>query len=252
MSNIEQNLTTEPQTELQFDRFLNYSFHELRTPLTVIYSYAQIATDKLPEGKEFDRLRRIMGQMLDQSEEMVAMLEEFLEASRLQAHKLRLDLAEIDMHELCQQTLVHLSQDQQARVELKLPASNLQMTLQADGTRLETCLAILLDLGLKITEPPNSVILELKRPDLATAHPNREFVINIIIPGVEVPAAELPYIFEFYLPLYHNYSKLKAGKSGVGLFIARGIVEAHGGTLNYEPDLPGFQIKLKTSTSSQV
>ncbi len=237
MSETVQILSTQPQSE-DADRFLNYSFHELRTPLTVIYSCAQLAFDKLPAGTDFDRLRRIMRQMLDQSEEMVEMLEEFLEASRLQAGKIELDATEIEMRELCQQTLAHLSEAQQQRVELELPAEEKHLILQADGTRLEAIIFTLLDLGLKSTPPTTHIKLALDNWSAGM------FVISVVMPGLIISEAEQNQMFEANFIPDNTYSKLKAGKSGVGLYIARGIMQAHGGTLEYDPTQTTFQIKL--------
>ena len=226
-----------PQSE-DFDRFLNYSFHELRTPLTVIYSCAQLAFDRLPVGTDFDRLRRVIRQMLDQSEEMVEMLEEFLEASRLQAGKVELDATEIEMRELCQQTLAHLSEANQQRIELELPSEENQLILQADGTRLETTIFTLLDLGLKSTPATNSIKLVLDNRIAGM------FAINVVMPGLVISEAEQNQMFEANFIPDNTYSKLKAGKSGVGLYIARGIMQAHGGTLEYDAVHTTFQIKL--------
>jgi len=229
----------QPESE-NSDRFLNYTFHELRTPLTVIYSCAQLAFDKLPAGTDFDRLRRIMRQMLDQSEEMVEMLEEFLEASRLQAGKIELDATEIEMRELCQQTLAHLSEAQQQRVELELPSEEGHLILQADGTRLEATIFILLDLGLRSTAATTPIKLALDNQKAGV------FAINVIMPGLVISEAEQSQMFEVNFIPDNTYSKLKAGKSGVGLYIARGIMQAHGGTLEYDPAQTTFQIKLPT------
>lgn len=236
MLTMDEMVPAQPQSE-QLDLFLNYSFHELRTPLTVVYSCAQLLSDKLPDSPEFSRLRRIVAQMLDQSEEMVAMLEEFLEASRLRAKKMQLDLSEIELGELCQQTLSHLTEAQQARIRIEEPTE--RMTLQGDGTRLELSLAMVLSLAVKATPTDNLVDLRLNRND------QDGFLIDILTPGLQISDEEREKLFDFNFPLQFGYSDLRAGRSGVGLFIAQGIIEAHGGSLEFDPNLPGFKIKLK-------
>jgi signal transduction histidine kinase len=240
-SETEPNLSSSAKlTSEKSDHFLNYSFHELRTPLTVIYTYAQLAADKLPAGEDFTPLRKIIRQMLEQSEELEEMLEEFLEASRLQTRQVELDLVELDLRESCQQTLANLKKGQQQRVILNMPAGSQPCLVRSDGSRLELALTLLLELGLKVAELEP---LSLTLIEQAHSEPS-SFLISLIIPGLEIAQAEHEEIFKVNFVPERPYTSLKSGRSGVGLYIAYSIIIAHGGSLAYNPVLPGFELKL--------
>jgi len=103
--------TTNPQAEDSLrEQFFSYIFHELRTPLTVIHSYAQILAAKLPGTPEFNSQRRISEQMINQGDEMVDMIEELLEASRIPLGRLNLDLAEINFQEFLENLVERLAE----------------------------------------------------------------------------------------------------------------------------------------------
>ncbi len=234
------------QEDLLRERFFSYIFHELRTPLTVIHSYAQILHSRLPSGPEFDKQRRVSEQIVSQGDELVEMLEELLEATRIPLGRLNLDLVEYDLGELMEALLEHLTPAERERVVWTRPDQALPVL--AEGPRLERALAAVLEFSLGVTT--ERIELALQIDPLAG-----RLSLFVPTPGWVLPTADNADLFDMYRPLNQNRSGLlnypKAGNLDISLFVARGVIEGHKGTLTYglEP-LPGFTIILPLAAYS--
>ena len=233
------NMPGSDEQDLLRDRFLSYIFHELRTPLTVIHSYAQILQTRLPATPEFSSQRRISDQMIVQGDEVVEMIEELLEASRITLGRLDLDLIEYDFVELLEGLIEHLPTTTQERISWQTPSHTIRV--MAEGPRLERALGAVLNfvllvcqtakLELSFDQPPLSPIVRL------------DFATDNWQPSSE----EIEALFDLYRPVRHEqltHSTLKAGNLDISLFVARGLIEGHQGKLAYEPTLPGFVVRL--------
>lgn len=232
----------EDNEQLLPERFLSYVFHELRTPLTVVHSYAQIGLDKLPPEPQFDKLRQIMGRMISQGEETVEMIEEMLEASRIPLGHLNLDQTEIEFAQLIDDTVEHLPDALQSNFNFAHPAE--PAIVMVDPPRIDRVFTTLIKFVLeeqaartksaqinlsyqRLTPGANSLRIELQTPDLILTE------------------AEQENLFDLYRPVRQKSTfHSKAGWLDIGLYVSRGIIEAHGGKLDYAANLPGFIIDL--------
>ncbi len=232
----------EDVTSLLSERFLSYVFHELRTPLTVVHSYAQIAFDKLPASPEFDNLRRIMGRMINQGEETVEMIEELLEAMRIPLNHLNLDPAEIELKQLIETTLEHLSDENRSGVQVSLIEQSLH--IRVDQPRLERALITLINFIFD-TQKSSDNSPQLLLSCYQNLENNR-LILQLKSPGLQVSEEEQAFLFDLYRPIHREIlnTDTKAGPLDIGLYVAHGIIAAHAGSLRYQSDLPGFVIEL--------
>lgn len=226
-----------PSEDSLREQFFSYIFHELRTPLTVIHSYAQILTTKLPTTPEFNSHRRISEQMVSQGDEMVDMIEELLEASRIPLGRLNLDLAELNLQELLESVIERLKETEKKEIDWPLPAQ--PFNVLADGPRLERALKAVLNFVLQGNEKA-----EIRLEEDQTGGRVR---LIFPTPGLQLNSQQATELFDLYRPLRQPpyQSELpKAGSLDISLYVARGLVEGHGGTLEYSHDLPGFILTL--------
>jgi K+-sensing histidine kinase KdpD len=220
------------------EQFFSYIFHELRTPLTVIHSYAQILNTKLPQTPEFNSQRRISEQMVIQGDEMVDMIEELLEASRIPLGRLNLDLVEQNLQELLEGLVERLKEGESKEINWQAPAQT--CTVLADGARLERALKAVLNFTLQTGEKAEILLEE----DPAASQ------VKLLIPvsGLKLTPAQVEGLFDLYRPVRvespYQSAIPKAGGLDISLYVARGLVEGHGGTLNYSQELPGFIMTL--------
>ena len=231
-----------PQAEDSLrEQFFSYIFHELRTPLTVIHSYAQILAAKLPNLPEFNSQRRISEQMINQGDEMVEMIEELLEASRIPLGRLNLDLAEINLQELLESLVERLSEVEGKEIVWQTPGQ--PFTVLADGPRLERALKAVLTFVLQAND-----IAEIR---VELEEPNKRVRLLMPSPEPALTPEQVKVLFDLYRPILREQPLQlevpKAGSLDISLYVARGLVEGHGGTLDYSEGLPGFIMVLPVS-----
>ncbi len=233
---------TQPRTQSEEDslreQFFSYIFHELRTPLTVVHSYAQILITKLPQTPEFNNQRRISELMVTQGDEMVDMIEELLEASRIPLGRLNLDLVERNLQELLESLVERLKEVEGKEINWQTPSRS--FTVLADGLRLERALKSVLNFILQVNEKAE---IRLEEDMVAS-----QVRLLIPAPGLQLSPEQAAELFDLYRPIRREQpfqSDLpKAGSLDISLYVARGLVEGHGGKLDYSEELPGFVLTL--------
>jgi signal transduction histidine kinase len=232
---------------LFLEAYLNYAFHELATPLTVLYSYAQLVEDNLPEDAGLDSIRRFVSKIVQQGDRTVDMLNEFLEATRLLCGTMKLDRITMPPLNLFTQIFEERWANQLEAVTIEIGENVAKTNLRLDAPRMKQAFDYLIDFvihsQLEYGAVPSDKIyghLKLTVDDF--------FRVTIHIPELILDELKQTYLFDFYRPLRTDEQgslvQPKAGRSGMGLFIAHGIVKLHGGELAYNSDLPGFLLQL--------
>jgi len=197
--------------------------HELRTPLTVIAGYIEAMQDGVLAATP-DRLAVIYGE-IERLQHLVGDLRTLAQAD---TGELQLDRQPLSVDELLQS--VHAAFEHQAQlkaVTLSLEVADGLPLVDGDEVRLGQVLGNLLSNALRYTPPGGSVTLR------AEAAPDRQVRLSVQDTGPGIAPADLPHIFErFYRA--DPARAAEAGESGLGLAIARTLVDAHGGRLMAE------------------
>lgn len=207
--------------ERQKDEFLSIASHELKTPLTTLKILTQLTHRRLSraglaEAEQTARMERAIGRM-------ERLVNDLLDASRIESGKLALDRAPTDLAALCRQ----IAEEQHAAtgrtIELDLPTHPVEAV--ADGERIGQVLTNLLSNALKYSPAASSVSLQL------VVHGDQARVC-VRDAGQGIPAEALPHLFErFYrVPGVQVQSGSGVGL-GLGLYISRDIVARHGGRM---------------------
>ncbi|MGQ9683797.1 MAG: PAS domain-containing sensor histidine kinase [Anaerolineae bacterium] len=204
------------------DEFVRVAAHELKTPVTIMKGYAQTL---LRSGAEEPQPQRRMLQAIDRGADRIArIIEDLLDISRLQAGPLELAEERIDLPALVAEAV--------ERTALRSPRHNLRVVrsepaaVQGDRERLSEVLESLLDNAVKYSPEGGDV-------DVALAVQDGEAVISVRDWGVGIPAERQTRIFErFYRA--HAGTPYDFGGMGVGLYIAREVVQRHGGRMWFE------------------
>jgi PAS domain S-box-containing protein len=189
--------------------------HDLRQPVTTISAYGSLLTR---HGDPTVRTRA--GHILASARRLDRMIADLLDFSRLEAHRLSLDLQAVEipplLRELAERTAVE-ARDRDVRVEAPdgLPA------VRADPARLEQVIANLLSNAVKYGFSGTPIRLSAR-----TAGEFVEIAVENRGPGI--PEEELPRLFQKFR---RSRRLSRVAGIGLGLYIARGIVEAHGGRI---------------------
>jgi heavy metal sensor kinase len=207
----------------QIRQFSADASHELQTPLTILQGELEVA---LRAPRTPDEYRRVLTSALEESGRIARLVEGLLLLSRADAGALRMDHQPVDLAylvaEVCEQSQV-LANARGVTLELG-PLT--PMTIQGDHQHLRRLLLNLVDNGLKYTLAGGHVTLALHQ-DGAWA------VLRVADTGIGLAPEEQERIFQRFYRAPAAVSRGEEG-SGLGLCIARSIVEAHGGYVQVE------------------
>ncbi len=200
------------------DEFVALVSHELRAPLTNINASTELLLMKEPVGGARDKLE-IIGQ---EAQRLTRLVQGVLDVSRIQAGRFELRPAPTAPDELCRRALAALGADS-ARVTVDILPETPDAL--ADFDRVVEVIVNLLENAVKYSWPESRIDLAVG-PDVDGTRVR----FRVADHGVGVPAAELDMIFDRFHRVERGDARETYGH-GLGLYIARGIVEAHGGRI---------------------
>jgi signal transduction histidine kinase len=220
------------------DDFLAMAAHELRTPLTSLRTSCE-RLSTLPVVLADADLNAVVERIMRQSRRLTRLVNRMLDASTEEQRLPFIVPEQVDLVPLVRETVEELAATRRdARLELSLPPS---LIGQWDGDRLRQVVGNLVENALKYGgDAPIRIAL--------AADPARaQAVLTVSDRGIGIDAAVVPRLFE---PYQRGVSGRGYGGLGLGLFIARQIVNAHGGSIDVHSE-PGagseFTVRLPLS-----
>ncbi|WP_437971183.1 HAMP domain-containing sensor histidine kinase [Sorangium sp. So ce260] len=213
----------ERQREAQF-AFLGGVAHDLRNPLSALkVSVSLLNLGGPPPDPRVHRTMAIVGRQVDRLERMVG---DLLDASQIEACKLELRIEERDLRELAQEAVeLYRPVSPEHPIELSLPAA--PVLVRCDATRIEQVLNNLLSNALKYSPAGGQV-------DVAVHLGEGGAEIAVRDRGVGIHPTDLAHLFEPFRRLKASAGAIPG--TGLGLAVAKRIVEAHGGRLLVESE----------------
>jgi len=200
--------------------FVSNVSHELRTPLTAV----KLMVETLQSGVDQTAREQFLRSMADETERMIALVEDLLDLARLESGKLELRLSEVDVADLCRQAVqAQRARAQSGQIDLVCSTSEERLVIAADRDKLYQVVINLLDNALRHTPPEGTVTLRATRE-------NGELAIEVADTGTGIPSSALPHIFERFFVVDPARTRGHSG-TGLGLAIVKHIIEAHGGTI---------------------
>lgn len=219
------DITPLHELQTQRDTYLHTISHDLRSPLTVIQGHAQLLELALKSAENWSDLRLHLDTILQGCARMDAMIEDLVDLARLEGGKLVLEEAPVQLRPFIADLLrrSEMVVDPQ-RVCTDSPAE--LPAAKADPGRLERILINLLSNAAKYSDPRQPVEITIEQEE-------QMLRISISDRGQGIAAEDLPHIFDRY---YRGKATSKSGV-GLGLYITRMLVEAHGGAIGAESEL---------------
>ena len=203
----------------QQQRFTADAAHELRTPLTVLLTQVQTALARERSAEEY---RDTLESCQRSAQRMRRLLEDLLQLARLDAREEPVPSESFDAAHIASECLEHLKpMAVEQGITLQLDA--VPASIRGDAGRMAQVITNLLTNAIQHTPPGGIVSLRTGRDPTAA-------FIEVSDTGQGIAAKDLPHIFErFYRADKARTSS--AGRTGLGLSIAKAIVEAHGGQI---------------------
>ena len=227
------------------DEFLSSVSHELRTPLTAIIGYTQLIRKRFQNDPAQSQTYQQMQVIWTQAERLHRLIETILDISRIERGQLQLQVEELHLRELLDAVVERIQGAARTTLTFDVDVAADLCPLRGDRIRLEQVFAHLLSNAAKYS-PADGIV----RASVQQA--GQQVVIEISDQGPGVRTMEAPRLFERYYQADTPVNR--AGGLGLGLYVTRAIVEAHGGTVAVE-SVPGagalFRVTLPCETSRQ-
>jgi PAS domain S-box-containing protein len=226
------------------DEFLATLAHELRNPLAPLRTALEIMKLSGDDPKSFETVRELMERQLSQ---MVRLIDELMDVSRISRNKIQLRLNRVDLAEVIEssiETSRPLIDASGHELTVTLPPQPIH--LHADFTRLAQVFSNLLNNASKYTEHGGKISVCAQRQ-------GSDAVVSVRDNGVGIPAHQLSRIFEMFSQVDQSLARSQGGL-GIGLTLVRRLTELHGGGVEAHSAGPGtgseFIVRLPIALST--
>jgi len=210
------------------EEFIASVSHDLRTPLFSLNGYI----DLLRNGKVNDP--DVQNEFLTRASTDVArlmdMVNELLDVSRLESNRLMLNLVEVDLEAVIVEVLESFQGQANAKlISLRVAPQNSSLIAEADPSRMRRVFANLVENAIKFSDVDGDILVTGESK-------NGNISIQIIDHGCGIPTEDCAKVFDKFFQVDHTIKKNRYG-TGLGLYIAKQIVEAHRGSIAVESQL---------------
>ena len=213
------------------EEFLALTTHDLRSPLTVISGVISFFTSGRL-GELSPEQKNMVGMMERNTQNLIELVNDLLDAAKLESGSLQLELADVDLaalvHEITE-PFAQLAREKnltlaQEAISADLPA------VRADRAKLRRVIVNLLSNALKFTPKGGRVSVVVERAG------DERVRVAVADTGVGIAPDDLPILFDKYEQARHRATRGEKG-TGLGLYITRQLVELHGGEIRVESEV---------------
>ncbi len=205
------------------NEFVSMASHQLRTPLTSIKGYLSMVLEG-DAGEISKEQRKLLSEAFLSSERMVRLISDFLDVSRIQTGKFMIDAQDVDLTKLIKQEARQLTVSAKARgLEIKLDLPESAVIVPADESKIRQVLMNFIDNAIYYSPEKTTITVQLTQTD-------KQVSIKVIDQGIGVPMEEQEKLFEKFFRA-SNARMQRPDGTGVGLYLARQIIEGHNGKI---------------------
>ena len=210
------------------DEFLANMSHELRSPLTAILGISQTFLEEF-YGPLNDKQRKSIRTLEESGEHLLALINDILDLSKIEAEKLTLNLNTVSVNDVCQACL-RMTKEAAFKKQIRV-ATTLDYaidTIQADERRLKLILVNLLSNAVKFTPEGGSIRLEVNGD---AEHGVIDFSVRDT--GYGIAKEDMKHLFEPFVQVGGTLNRAQEG-TGLGLSLVYRLAEMHGGSVSVE------------------
>jgi PAS domain S-box-containing protein len=203
------------------DEFLGVISHELRTPLSAMLGWAEVLRSRQPDDPIYERALQTIER---NAEHQGKLIEDLLDTTRILSGKLRIEVQPLYLEALLEESLDVVRPAAEAKeIEISAAFDQGPNLIMGDANRLQQVFWNLLSNAIKFTDPGGRVEVRLERE-------SAEARIIVRDTGKGISPDFLPYVFELFRQADSSSARPQGGL-GLGLALARRLVEMHGGTI---------------------
>lgn len=218
---IDRDITERKRAERFREEYVYTISHDLRAPLTIIRGHAQLLQRVLEKAALKGPARASAEAIITGTKRMDAMIRDLVDSARLEFGELHLEKKPLDLKSFLADLLERMAEGVEGVERVRVEILENLPPVDADPDRLERIFLNLLTNALKYSPPDTEVLIRAEKVD-------REVMVSVSDQGVGISPEDLPHIFERF---YQPRGGRKAGGLGLGLYITKMLVEAHGGRI---------------------
>jgi len=235
-SNTELEVANERLKELdrQKTEFVSIASHQLRSPLTAIKGYSSMLLEG-SFGKLADKPREAVQIVFESSQKLVGVIEDFLNITRIELGKMKYEMSIIDMGKMVESVVNELKPNVMRRgLTMTFTGDEGPYNILADSGKLNQVFLNVIDNAIKYT-PKGSIAVKIERREEGGKNIIR---FSSTDTGVGMDQTTIPKLFEKFVRA-SGAGQINISGTGLGLYVAKQIVEAHGGKIWAESDGKG-------------
>jgi len=222
-------------TELdrQKSEFVSFATHQLRAPLTAMRGYASLLLEG-DMGKLEDITREGVSRIYESTKTLVTIVDDYLNISRIELGTMKYSFETLDMKKLVEDVIAEIKPNiEKAKLTFSFKAEEAaDLRVNADRDKLKQVVVNLIDNAVKYT-PSGTIEVTLAR-DRA----KNKIVFMVKDNGIGIAPEILPKLFQKFSRA-QNANKVNIKGTGLGLYVAKEMVEAHHGTIRAESEGEG-------------
>lgn len=218
--------------------FLSMASHQMRTPITTARGYLSLFLDG-SYGDVTDKQKDTLNKLLANNDRMSQLIEDLLNTTRIETGRMEFNFTETDIDIICQEVVDSLMLKADGLglyLKYDTPKKPLPK-LMLDGPKIREVISNLVDNAVKYT-PSGGVTVRVEQKPKSPDEYSDHVRVSVIDTGIGIPATELPYLFAKF-SRGKDLSRLNAGGTGLGLYVAKNMVESNGGKIWAESDGEG-------------
>ena len=217
------------EKKLMEEHFITMVSHQLRSPLVAIQQYFEVILAGMA-GQVEEKTKEMIGRARERLDGLLRLINDWLDLSRISRGLIVDKFKIIDLQKLLEKQVEFMRPfAQENSVSLELAPNAATISIQGDEQTLEQVFSNLINNAIKYNRPQGSVTLRLKEEAGAV-------VIEIEDTGIGIAEEHIPYIFDQFFQV-HRREGQKYKSTGLGLSIAKKIIEAHKGMIQVSSEL---------------
>lgn len=229
------------------DEFISMASHQLRTPLTSVKGYISMVLEG-DAGKIPAQQRQLLSEAFASSERMVHLINDFLNVSRLQTGKFMLEQRPVDLIKIVGQEVESLQTTVKMHdLKLRFRPPAYFPVLYLDEGKIRQVIMNFIDNAIYYSREDSTITVHLSVT-------GGDAILEVHDTGIGVPKAEQAHLFGKFFRAT-NARKQRPDGTGVGLFLAKKVIVAHGGAMVFqsvegEGSTFGFRLPVKKLSSA--
>ncbi len=202
--------------------FVSTASHELRTPLHSIRGFTKLLLDGKVDDPETQH--EFLTIVDEQSGQLTALVNDLLDVTRIEAGRMELQKEPLALHELVTRTITEfktMAQEKAITIQTDLPPD--LPYVEGDRGRLGQVLTNLVGNAIKFSDTEGTITIRASLEGV-------DLVVTVRDQGIGIPSEALPHLFDRFYQVDSSSTRPQGG-TGLGLYISKQIVEAHGGRI---------------------